>query len=226
MSLIYLGDNMPNRKKEIDKIEQCVQSQESLNDQLNILYFVANKLGLYDAAYYVRPDHGKLKMTEIEAAEIITEQDGHCYSIHCLYCPAERIRKEKGFNSCIDLWNNDDIKKKPWFENWLKENGDKMKTEKIKELLGKLQNTRKEQIEQIEQIIEKIDNILCDKVVDPEQHIIDAHDECNSRINYTDEENLFAKKVNDYSNLSKAFYAGFKAGEKYGEKYKYKGTLK
>lgn len=41
-------------KNQIDKINQCKQRQDSLNDQMKDLYEVANKLGFYDAADYIR----------------------------------------------------------------------------------------------------------------------------------------------------------------------------
>lgn len=39
----------------LNKIEQMPQTQISLNDQLRILRVFANKLGLYDAADYLKP---------------------------------------------------------------------------------------------------------------------------------------------------------------------------
>lgn len=61
-------------------------------------------------------------MTEIEVAEIIVKQDGYCGIIDCSECPAERIKRENGLESCDDLWDNDDIdEQKQWFENWLSE---------------------------------------------------------------------------------------------------------
>jgi len=41
-------------QKEYDKIEQLQQSQKSLTFQLGILRNFANKLGLYDAADFIR----------------------------------------------------------------------------------------------------------------------------------------------------------------------------
>lgn len=161
-------------------------------------------------------------MTENEVAEIIIKQYGNCIkpiSIDCDDCPAERIRKEKGLDRCGNLWGSDFDKKKQWFENLLKENGDKMKTEKIKELREKLKNITDQQLETIA-------DIIYDKVVDHEQHIIDAFNEFKDRFIYTDEECSFAEKVKENGSSPKPFYAGFKAGEKYGEKYKNKGTLR
>ena len=41
-------------KKEVKKIKQCPQRQDSTRDQLQDLTQVANKLGFYDAADYIR----------------------------------------------------------------------------------------------------------------------------------------------------------------------------
>lgn len=40
--------------KEVDKINQCVPRQDSNNEQLIDLYYVANKLGFYDAADLIK----------------------------------------------------------------------------------------------------------------------------------------------------------------------------
>ncbi|MGG4495641.1 hypothetical protein [Brevibacillus reuszeri] len=45
---------MVNWKDEIQKIEQCPQRQDAALDQLSDLYFVANKLGFYDAADLIK----------------------------------------------------------------------------------------------------------------------------------------------------------------------------
>lgn len=41
-------------EEEINKINQCSQRQDSLTEQMLYLYIVANKLGLYDAADYIK----------------------------------------------------------------------------------------------------------------------------------------------------------------------------
>lgn len=45
---------MNNWKKEIDKVEQCTQRQDSTKEQMTDLYLIANKLGFYDAADYIK----------------------------------------------------------------------------------------------------------------------------------------------------------------------------
>lgn len=41
-------------KEELNKVNQCLQRQDSLTDQLKDLWTIANKFGLYDAADCVR----------------------------------------------------------------------------------------------------------------------------------------------------------------------------
>lgn len=63
-------------------------------------------------------------MTEIEVAELVIKQDGSCCEqlyIDCDDCPADRIRIEKRFGSCVYLWDDDNDNKKIWFEKWLSE---------------------------------------------------------------------------------------------------------
>lgn len=45
---------MNNWKEEIKKIQHCPQRQDATVDQLIDLYYVANKLGFYDAADIIR----------------------------------------------------------------------------------------------------------------------------------------------------------------------------
>lgn len=85
-------------------------------------------------------------MTEIEAAELIVEQNGDCYeplNISCCDCPTYRIQVEKGFDCCVDLWyGHDNDKQKVWFQNWLKENNQSeckvIVNDNIKEKLDKI----------------------------------------------------------------------------------------
>jgi hypothetical protein len=39
---------------ELQKVPQLPQRQDSLNDQMNDLYHIANKFGFYDAADYIK----------------------------------------------------------------------------------------------------------------------------------------------------------------------------
>jgi hypothetical protein len=41
-------------KVELEKVKQCIQRQDGLQDQLNDLIFIANKFGFYDAADYLK----------------------------------------------------------------------------------------------------------------------------------------------------------------------------
>jgi len=41
-------------KDEVKKLNQCYQRQDSVADQMIDLHYVANKLGFYDAADYIR----------------------------------------------------------------------------------------------------------------------------------------------------------------------------
>jgi len=43
-----------NWKEQLSKIEQCPQRQDSVTDQMIDLYYIANKLGFYDAADYIK----------------------------------------------------------------------------------------------------------------------------------------------------------------------------
>lgn len=45
---------MAKWEKEVKKMEQCPQRQDSMNEQLKDLIGVANKLGFYDAADYLK----------------------------------------------------------------------------------------------------------------------------------------------------------------------------
>lgn len=45
---------MPQWKEEMKKVEQCSQRQDSTAEQMKDLHTVANKLGFYDAADYIR----------------------------------------------------------------------------------------------------------------------------------------------------------------------------
>ena len=47
------NNSMDYYRNNFNKIEKLNQSQESLDEQLNILMRFANKLGLYDAADYI-----------------------------------------------------------------------------------------------------------------------------------------------------------------------------
>lgn len=47
--------NKNSIKVELEKVNQCPQNQDSLNTQLIILYHIANKFGLYDAADFIKP---------------------------------------------------------------------------------------------------------------------------------------------------------------------------
>ena len=41
-------------QQELNKVKQCPQRQDSLNDQLNDLRIIANRFGFYDAADFIR----------------------------------------------------------------------------------------------------------------------------------------------------------------------------
>lgn len=49
-----LGDSFANWKEFIDSAPKFRQRQDAMNNQLKDLYYVANKLGFYDAADYLR----------------------------------------------------------------------------------------------------------------------------------------------------------------------------
>lgn len=44
----------PMWEKQLKRVEQCAQRQDSLNEQLKDLVNIANKFGFYDAADYIR----------------------------------------------------------------------------------------------------------------------------------------------------------------------------
>lgn len=44
----------PFWKKQLRKIEQCPQRQDSVTDQMIDLRYIANKFGFYDAADYIK----------------------------------------------------------------------------------------------------------------------------------------------------------------------------
>jgi hypothetical protein len=44
----------PFWKKQLRKIEQCPQRQDSVTDQMIDLHYIANKFGFYDAADYIK----------------------------------------------------------------------------------------------------------------------------------------------------------------------------
>lgn len=50
----YLGEAEKHVKLVTDKIPQQAQRQDALNDQLRDLRVVANRLGMYDAADFLR----------------------------------------------------------------------------------------------------------------------------------------------------------------------------
>ena len=45
---------MSNWQNEVDNIKRCSQKQDSLNEQLQDLIVVAEKLGFYDASDYLK----------------------------------------------------------------------------------------------------------------------------------------------------------------------------
>jgi len=45
---------MINWKKELEKINQCNQRQDSTDNQLKDLIIIANKFGFYDASDYIK----------------------------------------------------------------------------------------------------------------------------------------------------------------------------
>lgn len=47
-------DKLSTWKEEAKKLDQCNQWQDSVVDQMCDLYDVANKLGMYDAADYIK----------------------------------------------------------------------------------------------------------------------------------------------------------------------------
>lgn len=56
MIVLYYGegDVVATWKEEIEKLEKCPQRQDSVKNQVKDLILVANKLGFYDAADYLR----------------------------------------------------------------------------------------------------------------------------------------------------------------------------
>jgi hypothetical protein len=46
------------QRRELSKIRQLSQRQDSQQEQLRDLYYIANKFGLYDAADYIREAAG------------------------------------------------------------------------------------------------------------------------------------------------------------------------
>ena len=49
-----IKDEISMWEKELKKVNQCPQRQDSLVDQMYDLHYIANKFGLYDAADYIK----------------------------------------------------------------------------------------------------------------------------------------------------------------------------
>jgi hypothetical protein len=66
-------EKLPYWKTELMKIKQCPQRQDALNNQLADLAIVANKLGFYDAADYLKKGDISPVVTPIESKEMLAQ---------------------------------------------------------------------------------------------------------------------------------------------------------
>ena len=97
---------MPQWKTEIKKVEQCPQRQDSTQEQMKDLYAVANKLGFYDAADYIRQNFMEKetsyhrKVFDSRKVQLSNMKDEELYDIAYSYLDLEH---GQGYYSKSDL---------------------------------------------------------------------------------------------------------------------------